>query len=204
MKLELFWALLVHFCILGFYYCGVGNFPSSFYLGHKLKLLIRPKSILPSTNSNPSHPPWLITKTSTTHLQYFVWLWAQRKPWHHCLRGLLPWFNLISDSNRKAGLWSWRLPFLLLFANCMSKELRRSKQTQSQSLTSQSDRGTLPQVRSRSQVSSGNSTPAWIPIPSPSVPLIVSSIMTKFDTMFPKSGKSLFWQRHCQIHGNAC
>ena len=70
----------------------------------------------------------------------------------------------------------------------MSKESRHSKQTRSQSLTSQSDCGTSPQVRSHSQVPSGNSTPASIPIPFPSVPLIVSSIMSKFDAMFPGLG----------------
>ena len=46
----------------------------------------------------------------------------------------------------------------------------------------------LPQVRSRSQVPSGNSTPASIPIPFPSVLFVVSSIMSKFDAMFPRVG----------------
>ena len=98
MQLELFWALLVNFCILRFYYCGVSNFPTSFYFGHKLKLSIQPKSILPSTTLNPSHPSWLIAKTSTAHLQYFVF---SLPCWHASLPPTALW--------RNTALWPWRL-----------------------------------------------------------------------------------------------
>ena len=71
MQLELFQALLVHLCILRFYYRSVSNFPSSFYIGHKLKLSIWPKFILLLLLQNwtihldwSPRPLWLLHSTS--------------------------------------------------------------------------------------------------------------------------------------------
>ena len=82
MQLELFWALLVHFCILRFYYRGVSNVPSSFYFGHKLKLSIQPKSILLLLLRNQAihldwspRPLWLLLQ----YLRYHALKWETQQ-----------------------------------------------------------------------------------------------------------------------------